>query len=150
MLEDADSARVHFTLLTQKGNTSLERGASVIRQSLAQVGVRVDVVGLEVGALIQYVTRQLRRRVLPAADDRYGSRAEPRLLVHLRQRTHLDPSQRTPSTPWESEIDGLMDQMSTTLDAGRRRALFAGVQRSALWRVKCRYCASPSHACRLR
>ena len=46
---------MHFTLLTQKGNTSLERGASVIRESLAHVGVRVDVVGLEVGALIQYM-----------------------------------------------------------------------------------------------
>src|SRR5579864_9018538 len=55
-LQDADGAPVHFTLLTQKGNTSLERGASVIRESLAQVGVHVDVVALEVGALIEYVT----------------------------------------------------------------------------------------------
>ena len=54
-LDDADGAAVHFTLLTQKGNTSLERGASVIRDSLAHVDVRVDVVGVEVGALMQSV-----------------------------------------------------------------------------------------------
>lgn len=40
-----------------------------------------------------------------------------------------NPSQRTPATRWESEIDGLMDQVSTTLDPGQRRALFAEVQR---------------------
>jgi len=42
--EDSDGHAVRFTLLTQKGNTSLERGASVIRDSLALVGVHVDVV----------------------------------------------------------------------------------------------------------
>jgi peptide/nickel transport system substrate-binding protein len=40
-----------------------------------------------------------------------------------------NPSQRTPSTPWESTIDALMGQTSATLDIGRRRALFAEVQR---------------------
>ena len=55
--EDSDGHAVRFTLLTQKGNTSLERGASVIRDSLALVGVHVDVVELEVGALIDQVTR---------------------------------------------------------------------------------------------
>ena len=33
-----------FTLLTQKGNTSLERGAAVIRDELKKIGVTVDVV----------------------------------------------------------------------------------------------------------
>ena len=130
MLEDADGVPVHFTLLTQKGNMSLERGASAIRDSLAHVGVRVDVVKLEVGTLIQYIM-----------DGNYDA-AYFRLLT-----TDTDPalnldfwlssgsahlwnmSQRTPSTPWESDIDALMDQVSTTLDAGSRRALFAEVQR---------------------
>jgi peptide/nickel transport system substrate-binding protein len=88
------------------------------------------VVKLEVGTLIQYIM-----------DGNYDA-AYFRLLT-----TDTDPalnldfwlssgsahlwnmSQRTPSTPWESDIDALMDQVSTTLDAGSRRALFAEVQR---------------------
>jgi peptide/nickel transport system substrate-binding protein len=130
ILEDADGAPVHFTLLTQAGNTSLERGASVIRESLAHVGVRVDVVGLEVGALIQHVTggnydaayfRLLTTDTDPALNSDFWLSSGS---AHV-----WNPAQRTPSTPWESEIDELMDRVSTTLDTGQRRALFAAVQR---------------------
>ena len=54
---DAAGAPVRFSLLTQKGNTSLERGAEVIRDSLAPLGVQVDIVPLEVGALVQRFMR---------------------------------------------------------------------------------------------
>jgi peptide/nickel transport system substrate-binding protein len=130
MLEDVDGAPVHFTLLTQKGNTSLERGAAVIRESLARLGVRVDVVELEVGALIQSVTRGH----YDAAYFRLVTTdSDPSLNLDFWLSSgdaHMwNPSQRTPSTPWESAIDALMDQASTTLDTGQRRALFAEVQR---------------------
>ena len=40
-------------MLTFKGNSSLERGAQVLKESLEAVGVAVDVVPLETGALIE-------------------------------------------------------------------------------------------------
>ena len=57
MLEDSSGAPVRFTLITQKGNTSLERGAAIIRDDAAKIGIGVDVVGLEVGALIDRLER---------------------------------------------------------------------------------------------
>ena len=39
--------------IRDRGNTSLERGAAVIKESLEAVGLGVDVVALEVGALVQ-------------------------------------------------------------------------------------------------
>ena len=48
--EDAAGQPAHFTLLTQAGNTSLERGAAALREALRPVGVQVDVVALEVNA----------------------------------------------------------------------------------------------------
>jgi len=131
MLHDADGTPVHFSLLTQKGNTSLERGAAVIRESLARVGVRVDVVALDVGTLMQYV-----------AAGNYDAAYFRLLLTDTDPALNADfwlssgsahvwnPSQRTPATSWESEIDRLMDQVVTTLDPERRRALFADVQRT--------------------
>src|SRR5262249_32154933 len=47
ILHDSAGRPVRLSLLTQKGNTSLERGAAVIRDSLEAVGVQVDVVALE-------------------------------------------------------------------------------------------------------
>jgi peptide/nickel transport system substrate-binding protein len=130
LLEDAEGAPVHFTVLTQKGNTSLERGASVIRESLAHVGVRVDVVGLEVGALMQSVLsgnydaayfRLLTTDTDPALNADFWLSSGG---AHV-----WNPEQRTPATGWESDIDGLMDRVSTILDTGQRRGLFVAVQR---------------------
>ena len=36
--------------------------------------------------------------------------------------------QKTPATPWEAEIDRLMQQQLSTLDAGKRKALYDRVQ----------------------
>ena len=131
MLRDKDGTLVHFSLLTQKGNSSLERGAFVIRESLARVGVRVDVVALDVGTLMQYV-----------AAGNYDAAYFRLLLTDTDPALNTDfwlssgnahvwnPSQRTPETSWESEIDRLMDQVLTTLDPKRRRDLFADVQRT--------------------
>jgi len=116
--------------LTQKGNTSLECGAAVIRESLAQVGVRVDVVALEVGTLVDYI----RRGDYDAAYFRLlTTDGDPALNLDFwlsSGSAHIwNPDQRTPATEWEASIDRLMDQVSTTLDEEKRRQLFADVQR---------------------
>jgi peptide/nickel transport system substrate-binding protein len=130
MLQDVNGRAVRLTLLTQKGNTSLERGASVVRDSLARVGVRVDVVALEAGALIDYVMRgeydAAYFRILTTDTD-------PALNLDFwlsSGSAHVwNPGQRAPSTEWEARIDALMDHVSTILDTHRRRELFAEVQR---------------------
>jgi peptide/nickel transport system substrate-binding protein len=130
MLEDSDSQVVRFTLLTQKGNTSLERGAAVIRDSLARVGVHVDVVALEVGSLIDSVMRgdydAVYFRLLTTDTD-------PALNLDFwlsSGSAHVwNPGQRTPSLKWEAQIDALMERVSTTADTERRREWFAEVQR---------------------
>ena len=129
-LEDMDGRPVQFTLLTQKGNTSLERGAQIVRDSLARVGVRVDVVGLEVGTLVDYLTsgkydaayfRLLTTDTDPALNGDFWLSSGS---AHV-----WNPAQRTPAADWEMEIDRLMDGVMTSTDATRRRALFADVQR---------------------
>jgi peptide/nickel transport system substrate-binding protein len=130
MLRDSDGHPVRFSLLTQKGNTSLERGASVIRDSLGHVGVQVDVVALDVGALIDHVMRgdydAAYFRLLTTDTD-------PALNLDFwlsSGSAHMwNPEQRVPSTRWEADIDALMDQIVATLDTDRRRELFAEVQR---------------------
>jgi peptide/nickel transport system substrate-binding protein len=129
-LRDRDGRPVRFMLLTQKGNTSLERGAAVIRDSLARVGVQVDVVALEAGAVVDYIQR-----------GEYDAAYFKLLTTDTDPALNLDfwlssgsahvwnVEQKTPSTAWESEIDVLMQQVATTIDESRRHQAFADVQR---------------------
>jgi peptide/nickel transport system substrate-binding protein len=129
MRQDAAGRDVRFTLITQKGNTSLERGAAMIRESLAAIGVHVDIVPLEVGALVDTVTRgdydAAYFRLLTTDTD-------PAMNVDFwlsSGNAHVwNPGQAVPATPWEAEVDRLMDRVSASLDPARRRASFNTVQ----------------------
>jgi peptide/nickel transport system substrate-binding protein len=129
-LRDQGGRPARFTLLTQKGNTSLERGAYVIRDSLAAVGVHVDVVALEVGALVDHLMRG-------DYDSTYfrlvTTDSDPALNLDFwlsSGSAHVwNPEQRAAATPWEREIDALMDRVATTFDGDQRHGAFADVQR---------------------
>jgi ABC-type transport system substrate-binding protein len=102
----------------------------VIRESLERVGVGVDVVPLEVGALMA----NIRRGDYDAAYFRIlATDTDPSLNLDFWLSSggaHLwNPEQRSPFTPWEAEIDRLMQQVSTSPDESRRHQLFAEAQR---------------------
>jgi peptide/nickel transport system substrate-binding protein len=128
--EDPGGREVRFTLLTQKGNTSLERGAAQIRDRLALVGVGVDVVALDAGALIDYV---MRGQYDAAYFRLLTTDTDPALNLDFWESSggaHVwNPEQRRPETPWEAEVDALMSRLATTSDFDQRRAIFADVQR---------------------
>jgi peptide/nickel transport system substrate-binding protein len=130
VLEDRSRAPVQFTLLTQKGNTALERGAAVLRDSLAKVGIRMDVAALEVGALVE----RLERGDYEAIYFRF-------LWTDFDPALHLDfwlssggahvwnPKQAQPATLWEQRIDALMLKQAAALDQAERKRVFDEVQR---------------------
>ena len=131
-LEDAAGAEARFTMLTYRGNTALERGAQVLKESLEQVGVAVDVVPLETGALIE--------RMLSGGFD---------AIFFNMVNTDTDPAmqrdfwlssgsahvwnigQKSPATDWERRIDELMTAQAATADPAERTRLF----RAALQRI---------------
>ena len=129
-LEDANNNEARFTLLTYRGNSSLERGSAVLRDALRPVGIAVDVVALEQGALVQ--------RMLTGQFE---------AIFFFFTATNLDPSmnldfwlssgsahvwnigQAKPANDWEKEIDDLMLQITAQTDAAERRRLFGEVQK---------------------
>jgi peptide/nickel transport system substrate-binding protein len=131
VLEDAQRHPVRFSLLTQKGKTQLERGASVIREDLKRIGIIVDVVPLDFQSLV----------------GRFLSGANYDAVYFSVARTDPDPAlnpdfwfssgsahfwnigQKTPATSWEKEIDDLMAKQIASTDDGRRKELFDQVQR---------------------
>jgi peptide/nickel transport system substrate-binding protein len=63
-------------------------------------------------------------------------------------------SSKTPATEWEREIDRLMTDQASTLDAARRKTIFNDVQRVFAENVPVLYFAAPrlyyGHSVRLR
>jgi peptide/nickel transport system substrate-binding protein len=128
--EDRDGADASFTLLTMKGNSLLERGAAFVRDALGRVGLSVQLVPLEVGALID----RIERGDYEAVYFRFlTTDLDPALNMDLWLSSggaHVwNPLQRVPATDWEREIDRLMHEQAATQDHAKRKALFDQVQR---------------------
>ena len=128
-LEDKNNTEARFTMLAYRGNSSIERGAAVLRDALRPAGIAVDVVTLEQGAVVQRIIK-----------------GDFEAAMFFFSFTNLDPSmnedlwnssgsahfwnigQTKPATDWEKEIDDLMREMAAEVDTAERRRLFDRVQ----------------------
>lgn len=129
-LEDERGTEARFTMLVFRGNTVLERAAAVLRDDWRQIGVAVDVVALEPGAV---QTRVMSGDFDAALIHFLTSDTDPALSKDLWLSSggahfwHL--GQKSPATEWERRIDELMAAQATTMDEDERVRLFREVQR---------------------
>jgi peptide/nickel transport system substrate-binding protein len=129
VLEDRSGKTAGFTILTQKGNTALERGAAFIAEDLKKVGLAVEVAPLDVGAAID----RIERGDYDAVYFRFlTTDLDPALNIELwvsSGSAHVwNPGQVKPATDWERDIDQLMGRQVAALDQAQRKALFDQVQ----------------------
>jgi len=130
VLEDANGAPARFTLMTQKGQTSLERGSAVIRDELKKIGLVVDVVTLDGNAL---VNRFLVDPNYDAVYFRIGTTdTDPAVNLDFwlsSGGSHVwNLAQKSPATAWEKRIDELMKTQIASSDAAERKRVFDEVQ----------------------
>ena len=129
-LEDKNGTEAQFSVIGYRGNSSIDRGAAILRDELKKVGIRVDVVMLEQGALIQRMVK-----------------GDFESIYFLFTTTHLDPAmnpdfwlssgsahvwnigQPKPATDWEKEIDDLMVTVMGSVDQAERKRAFDNVQK---------------------
>ena len=131
VLDDRSNQPARFALLTQKGQTALERGAAVIRDELRKIGLVVDVVPLEGNALVQ---RFLSGQAYDAIYFQFGmTNPDPALSLDFWLSSGTSRvwnlAQKTPATDWERQIDELMAKQIAAADDGERKRLFDQVQR---------------------
>ena len=129
-LEDASGAPARFTLMTQKGRTLLERGAAIIKEELAKVGLTVDVVGLDGAALVQRFvgTRDYDAVYFSILTSDTDPAVSPDFWMSSGSAHVWNLSQPKPATEWEARIDALMDRQIHTPDEAERKRLFDEVQ----------------------
>jgi peptide/nickel transport system substrate-binding protein len=129
-LADPEGRPVEFSILTSNSNPERSQMATLIQDDLKRIGMRVNVVQLEFRSLVERVqrTREYEACVLSLASP--DADPNPDMAVWLSSGgNHLwNPGQKTPATPWEAEIDGLMRRQMVTRNYAERKRLFDRVQ----------------------
>lgn len=130
LLVDATGSTVTFSILVAAGNAALSDMATIIQDDLRALGIVVQIAALDFGAVLSRVLdshdydacllRLVGGDVDPTSDMNVWLSSGPTHLWH--------PLQATPATPWEAEIDRLMQQQLATLDAPARKRLYDRVQ----------------------
>ena len=129
-LEDAANTEARFTLLTFRGNSSLERGAATLREALRPAGIAVDVVTLEQGVVIQNMFKGQFEAIFLFFSP---SSLDPSMNLDFwlsSGSAHVwNIGQPKPATDWEKEIDDLMLEMTVQVNQAERKRLFEQVQK---------------------
>jgi peptide/nickel transport system substrate-binding protein len=129
-LLDREGHPVEFSVITNAGNRSRERIAAMVQQDLAALGIRLNIVTLDFPSLIERIGKSFQYESCLLGMINVDLDPDGQMAVWISSASHhqWNPNQKTPETAWEAEIDGLMRQQATTLNANRRKALFDRVQ----------------------
>jgi peptide/nickel transport system substrate-binding protein len=129
-LVDAHGSPVEFSILTSSSNAQRSKMATVIQDDLSKLGMNVHVVSLEFRAMVDRLLNTYDYEAAVMGLVTGDADPTPEMNVWLSSgETHLwHPEQVKPATPWEAEIDHLMQQQMITLDYGKRKQLYDRVQ----------------------
>jgi len=133
VLRDHEGHTVEFSIITNAGNKSRERMATMIQQDLSGIGIKLNVVTLDFPSLIERITHTFDYEacLLGLVNDELDPNAQMTLWLSSADSHQWNPSQKTPATAWEAEIDKLMRAQASTLDPKKRKEDFDKVQEIA-------------------
>jgi peptide/nickel transport system substrate-binding protein len=129
-LRDRHGNEVEFSLVTNSGNKSRERLASMLQQDLARIGIRLNVITLDFGSLIERITRTFNYEscLLGMVNIDLDPSAQMNIWLSSAASHAWNPGRPSPETAWEAEIDRLMRAQAVEMSFTRRKALFDRVQ----------------------
>jgi len=129
-LSDSAGQPVEFTIITSSSSAERTKMATLIQDDLRQLGMRVQIVPLEFRSLIERVTQTKEYDACVLGLASFDADPNSDLNVWLSSGgTHLwNPEQTRPATPWEAEIDRLMQQQLATPGFDSRKKLYDRVQ----------------------
>ncbi len=125
-LYDAGGHAVAFSILTNAGNTARQKMVTLIQQDLGALGIQVSVVTLDFPALIERLMHKqdYEACLLGLTNVDPDPNTMMNLWLSSSPNHQWNPSEKTPATPWEAEIDTQMKiQASSLNDRERKRAV---------------------------
>lgn len=134
VLKDRDGNEVVFSIITNAGNKYRERMATMIQEDLKKIGIHVSVVTLDFPSLIARMTQTFDYEAILLGLTNVGLDPNEQMNVWLSssENHQWNPSEKTPETTWEAEIDRLMRAQASSADAKKRKESFDRVQEIAV------------------
>jgi peptide/nickel transport system substrate-binding protein len=129
-LADGKGSPVEFSILTSSSNAQRVKIATLIQDDLSQLGMNVHVVSLEFHAMVDRLlnSHDYQAAIMGLASGDADPTAEMNVWMSNGD-THLwHPNESKPATPWEADIDRLMQQQLVTMDHAKRKRLYDRVQ----------------------
>ena len=129
-LVDARGSAVEFSILSSSSNAQRMKIATLIQDDLTQLGMNVHVVSLDFHSMVDRLltTYDYEAAVMGLVSGDADPTSEMNVWMSNGD-THLwHPNQSKPATPWEAEMDRLMQQQLVTLDYAKRKKLYDRVQ----------------------
>jgi peptide/nickel transport system substrate-binding protein len=129
-LFDRQGHAVEFSLMTNAGNRPREKMTAMIQQDLQALGIRLNVVTLDFRSLIERMTQsfQYEACLLGLTNLDLDPSAQMNVWLSSAGDHQWNPSQKTPATEWEAEIDKLMRAQAAEPRLEQRKRLFDRVQ----------------------
>jgi peptide/nickel transport system substrate-binding protein len=127
--EDEHGNRIEFNLVTNAGNLLRERMCSILQDDWTRLGLKVNFRPQTFQSLVERLTSTFDWDAVVmgftgSTDPNNGAN-----LLRSSGNLHLwNPAQKTPATPWEAEIDRLLDEGAGELDLDKRRRAYFGIQ----------------------
>lgn len=129
ILEDAAGTPVEFSLVTNAGNQVRERMCSILKEDWSKLGIKVDYRPLDFTTLVEKLDHTFDWDAVLIG---FTGTTEPNNGANMLRSSgnlHLwNPTQATPATPWEAEIDRLLEQGSRELDEDKRPQYYWRIQ----------------------
>ena len=129
-LYDAANHPVKFSILTNAGNAARQKMATLIQQDLAALGIEITIVSLDFPALIERLmhTQDYQACLLGLSNVDPEPNSMMNLWLSSSPNHQWNPSEKTPATPWEAEIDKQMQIQATSLSTSDRKRAVDQVQ----------------------
>jgi peptide/nickel transport system substrate-binding protein len=129
VIEDAAGNPVEFSLNTNAGNQVREKMCSMLKEDWTKLGMKVNYRPLDFTTLVEKIDHTFDWDAILIG---FTGTPEPNNGANLLRSSgnlHLwNPNQSEPATPWEKEIDGLLEQGSRELDVQKRRSFYWRIQ----------------------
>lgn len=129
-LLDSHGSSVEFSILTSSSNAQRVKIATLIQDDLGKLGMNVRIASLEFHTMVDRLltTHDYEAALMGLVSGDADPTAEMNVWMSNGD-THLwHPNETQPATPWEAEMDRLMQQQLITLDYTKRKRLYDRVQ----------------------
>jgi peptide/nickel transport system substrate-binding protein len=121
---------VKFSIVTNSGNAARQKMAAMIQQDLAAIGVPVTIVALDFPALIERLMHKQDYEACLLGTS--NAEPDPSSMMNMWQSSspnhQWNPSEKTPATDWEAEIDRQMLLQASSPQQHERKAAVDRVQ----------------------